>query len=70
MRENGEFLVPRLTLGRLRDDKASFIGLNDAKGRRRLSISVSADGVPKIDFFDEAGKVIYTLPESPVKKQQ
>jgi hypothetical protein len=68
MRENGEFLVPRLMLGKSRDDKASFIMLNDAKGRQRLSISVSAEGVPKIDCFDEAGKVIYTLPEGSVKR--
>jgi hypothetical protein len=64
MREKGEFLVPRLQIGRSRDDKASFISLNDAKGKRRLSISVSADGTPKIDFYDEAGKVVYSLPEA------
>lgn len=63
MREKGEFLVPRLQIGRSRDDKASFISLNDAKGKQRLSISVSSDGVPKINFYDEAGKVVYTLPE-------
>lgn len=62
MRERGEFLVNRLSVGRGRD-KSAFMSLSDAKGKTRIRISVAADGTPKIDFLDEAGKVTYSLPE-------
>lgn len=61
MRERGEFLVNRLSVGRGRDKSAS-ISLSDAKGRPRIRISVAAGGTPKIDFLDEAGKVTSSLP--------
>lgn len=68
MRDRGEFLVPRLTIGKGRD-KSSLISMSDAKGKERLAITVAADGTPKISFFDEAGKEIYSLPDgSKVKK--
>lgn len=62
MREKGEFLVNRLAIGKGRD-KSSFISLSDAKGKERILISVAADGTPKINFLNETGKVIYSLPE-------
>jgi len=62
MRDKGEFLVNRLSIGRGRN-KSAFISLSDAKGRERIQISVTADGVPKINFLDEKGKVTYSLPE-------
>ena len=62
MRDKGEFLVNRLVVGKGRD-KSSLISMSDAKGKERLSISVTADGTPKINFYDEKGKVTYTLPE-------
>lgn len=62
MQENGEFLVGRLFIGRSRD-KNSFISLNDAKGKTRIEISVEPNGNPKLNFLDENGKVIYSLPE-------
>ncbi|HKQ99584.1 MAG TPA: hypothetical protein VJT09_02860 [Pyrinomonadaceae bacterium] len=61
MRERGEFMVNRLSVGRGRD-KSAFMSLSDAKGKPRIKISVAADGNPKIDFLDEAGKVTYSLP--------
>ena len=61
MRDKGEFLVNRLAIGRGRN-KSSFISLSDAKGRRAHTISVAADGTPKINFLDENGKVTYRLP--------
>ncbi len=64
MRDRGEFLVNRLALGKGRS-KSAFISLSDAKGRERIQISVSADGTPKINFLDEAGKVTYSLPNTP-----
>lgn len=63
MRDRGEFLVNRLAIGKGRN-KAAFISLSDAKGRERIQISVAADGTPKINFLDEAGKVIYSLPNT------
>lgn len=62
MRDNGEFLVNRMFIGRGRD-KTSYISLNDAKGKTRIEISVEPNGNPKLNFLDENGKVIYSLPE-------
>jgi stress response protein SCP2 len=62
MRERGEFMVNRLALGKGRD-KSAYMNLSDAKGRTRIRIVVTAEGTPKIDFLDEAGKVTHTLPE-------
>ncbi len=62
MRDKGEFLVNRLSIGRGRN-KSSFISLSDAKGRERIQISVAADGSPRINFLDENGKITYRLPE-------
>jgi stress response protein SCP2 len=63
MRERNEFMVTRLSVGKGRD-KSAFMSLSDAKGKTRIKISVAADGNPKIDFLDEAGKVTYSLPEA------
>lgn len=52
----------RMFVGKTQDKK-SVIGLNDAKGKTRIEISVEANGNPKINFLDENGKVIYSLPE-------
>src|SRR5215471_1121095 len=41
MQDKGEFLVNRLSLGRGRN-QTSFISLNDAKGKARIQISVTA----------------------------
>jgi hypothetical protein len=68
MRDNGEFLVNRLSLGRGRN-KSSFLTLNDAKGKPRIEISVEACGNPKLNFLDENGKVIYSLPEDAKAKK-
>jgi hypothetical protein len=68
MRENGEFLVNRLFIGRGRS-KSSIIELSDAKGKSRIEISVEANGNPKLNFLDENGKVIYSLPEDAKAKK-
>ena len=69
MRDKGIFSTIRLSIGKDRD-KSSFIGLNDAKGKSRILISVEANGNPKLNFLDENGKVIYSLPdESKVVKK-
>lgn len=56
--------VPRLFVGKTRDDSATMIRMSDIKGKPRIIMSVAADGTPKLNFLDENGKVIYSLPEN------
>lgn len=60
--ESGTFGNERLVLGRGRS-KSSFIELLDKKGKTRIEISVSEAGTPKINFLDENGKIVYSLPD-------
>jgi hypothetical protein len=53
----------RAFVGRDREN-ASVVRLNDAKGKTRVKLSVDAGGSPKLEFLDEAGKVIYSVPEA------
>lgn len=62
MQDNGEFLVNRMIIGKSWDKK-TIIGLNDAKGKTRIEMSVEPNGNPKLNFLDENGKVIYSLPD-------
>ncbi len=69
MRDKGELtVVPRLALGKGRDKSALFT-MSDAKGKPRINMSVAADGNPKLEFLDEMGKVIYSLPENAASKK-
>lgn len=68
MRENGEFLVNRLFIGKAWN-KRSLVQMSDAKGKLRLELSVEADGNPKLNFYDENQKVIYSLPEDAKAKK-
>jgi hypothetical protein len=43
-------------------DKESEVTLYDANGNKRIKMSVSAEGTPKLDFLDASGKVTYSLP--------
>lgn len=63
LQEDGLLGGNRLAIGRSRD-KSSMIDLKDAKGKTRIEISVEANGNPKLNFLDENGKVIYSLPEN------
>ena len=60
--DNGVLSINRLRIGKSRE-KASVIELKDAKGKTRIEMSVQVDGNPKLNFLDENGKVIYSLPE-------
>jgi hypothetical protein len=62
MIDNNEFATPRLFLGKPRDN-STMLEMYDIKGKPRIRMVVTADGTPKLDFLDEAGKVIYSLPE-------
>ena len=68
LQDKGLIGANRLSIGKGRD-KSSFIDLKDAKGKTRIEITVEATGNPKLNFLDENGKVIYSLPEdAKVKK--
>ena len=58
-----EGMRPRLFLGKYRND-AAVLQMSDTKGRPRLRMQVAPDGAPRLEFLDEAGKVLYSLPEA------
>lgn len=62
MIDKGELATNRLFLGKRRDNSNELV-MNDVKGKPRIRMQVAPDGTPKLDFLDEAGKVIYSLPE-------
>jgi len=66
MRDNNLLATSRLFIGKSRDD-ATLLIMNDMKGNIRILMKVGADGIPKLEFRDEEGKVIYSLPESTKK---
>lgn len=68
MPNNGQLMPNRILIGR-DNDKSSVIRLKDQRGKTRIEISVQADGNPKLNFLDETGKVIYSLPESKADKK-
>ena len=43
--------------------KAATIVLSDAQGKPRLRLAVDPDGNPRIEFLDDAGKVVARIPE-------
>lgn len=51
----------RLFAGKM-PDRSSTVALSDANGKVRLALTVDADGNPRIEFLDEAGKVVSRLP--------
>jgi hypothetical protein len=53
----------RVMVGRDRE-QAAVVRLSDAKGRPRIRLSVDSAGLPKLEFLDETGKVIYSLPQN------
>lgn len=55
----------RLFLGKQRDNSAVLL-ISDVEGRPRIRMQVAPDGTPKLDFLDAAGKVVSSLPGSPV----
>ena len=62
LRETGVFGFERVSVGRGYDQTAAIV-LSDTKGRARIKMSVDAMGTPKLEFLDENGKVIYSLPQ-------
>ena len=68
MKDNGEFLVNRLSIGKGRG-KSSSLTMSDAKGKPRINMNVTAEGKATLEFLDENGKVIYSLPEDAKAKK-
>jgi hypothetical protein len=56
----------RVFVGKGRNKDAGIF-LSDAKGKTRIRMTVTADGVPRLDFLDENGKTIHSLPETTAK---
>lgn len=61
MIDNNELATQRMFLGKRRDNATSLV-MFDIKGKPRIRMVVSADGTPKLEFLDEGGKVISSLP--------
>lgn len=51
----------RLFAGKL-PDRSAAVSLSDAAGTPRLTLTVDADGDPRIEFLDGQGKVVSRLP--------
>jgi hypothetical protein len=63
MIDKNELATNRLFLGKRRDNSTMLV-ISDTKGKPRIRMQVMPDGTPKLEFLDEAGKVIYSLPNS------
>ena len=61
LREMAGGAAERVMVGRDREQSA-VVRLSDDKGKPRMKLSVDASGTPKIEFFDETGKLTFTLP--------
>ena len=53
----------RLFVGRLAENDASAVVLMDTESRPRIRMMVDASGAPSLQFLDEHGKAIYSLPD-------
>ena len=60
--DNNEATQQRLFLGKQRDN-AAVLQMSDIKGKPRIRMQVAPDGTPKLEFLDESGKVVYSLPD-------
>ncbi len=45
------------------EDETATLRMRDRSGHDRLRLTVGPDGAPKLEFLDEAGKVMQTLPK-------
>lgn len=61
--DKNESTQQRLFLGKQRDN-ATVLIMSDIKGKPRIRMQVAPDGAAKLEFLDEQGKVIYSLPNS------
>jgi hypothetical protein len=55
--------VKRMFVGKTRGESSAVI-LADAKGRAKIMMIVTPDGKPMLNFMDDNGKVIHSLPSA------
>lgn len=55
--------APRRLFAGKQGDRSATVALSDANGKVRLTLTVDADGDPRIEFLDEQGKVVSRLPQ-------
>ena len=60
LNDQGKLSNNRVILGTT-PGKASALMLSDTKGRVRMSLVVSAEGIPEIKMFDENGNAVKTV---------
>ena len=53
--------IPRIFVGRGSKNEAT-VTLSDTKGKPRIVLSVDASDVASLQFLDDTGKTVYTLP--------
>ena len=62
LKDKGQLTVYRMFLGKQRDNSLS-LEMYDSKEKPRIRMVVAPDGTPKLEFLDEGGKIIYSLPK-------
>lgn len=62
MRDENQLTTERLFLGKGRDD-ATLLVMSDIKGRPRIVMKVGANGEAVLQFLDETGQPVYSVPE-------
>ena len=68
-KEAGGAQTQRVFVGRT-PDKASAVVLADAGGRPRIMMLVTPEGTASLQFLDEKGNVVQTLPQAPAVAKQ
>lgn len=60
--DNNEATQERVFLGKLRNNSTMLV-MSDIKGKPRIRMRVTADGIASLEFLDENGKVTYSVPQ-------
>jgi len=67
LREQGLLMTERLRIGK-DYDKSSIIKMKDAKGKVRIELKVEANGNANLNFLDDLGKVVYSIPPNSMNR--
>jgi hypothetical protein len=62
MKDDNLLATSRMFLGKSRND-ASLLIMNDKNGKERIIMKVDVEGKPKLEFLNETGEIIYSIPE-------